>query len=495
MSVPPKQSAVFIGVHLASERVTAVAVSDQGEEIVASFAPYNHQPIEGAQKGRKEEMPEVWWEATRLALGHLTSQLRGKGVGPSQVRGISVCGSPGTVVVLDRAGKTLMPAIMRDDARAIDQLPRLNMMGQDHCRRMGFQFRPTDAIAKIVWIKDTLPELYETAVFCHQPDYILGRLKGAPDTSEYSIAVNTGCDLIDECWPDWLDYDMHLGVRERLPRLVSLGEPVGKVSPAAASATGLPQGTPVIMGTTEETAGFLASGTRRLGDFFTVLDDTMSISGITKKILAYPHHLVRMFKLPDRAWSFSTACNTGADWIKNWFKGSSLDDIEADAEKLLPTEYLAYPNTRKGETFPFCMNSAEGFIFPASDDRVVQFASCLQGTAFFERMCYQKIDKLADLQNSQGDVYTGGPWSRYDAWMQCRADVTGRVNRRTTSVNGPAFGTAMIAAIGSHFQNFEAAAEAMVHIDQAFFPNPERMSIYLEHYSHFKDIMEEQGYV
>ena len=484
-----------MGVYLAPERVVAVAIDENGQELVQSTAPYNFQPSSPLPKGRFEQDPEVWWETTRLALGHLTSQLRSADVVPSQIRGISVTGSPGTLVVQDRAGKILCPAMMFNDSRATDQLPKLNMLGQDHCRKMGFKFRNDDAIAKIAWVKDNLTELYETAIFVHQPDYILGRLKGTPDATEFSIASKTGCDLVDENWPDWLDYDMHLGVRERLPRLTYLGEVVGVLCSAAASATGIPKGVPVVMGTTPEIATFLASGAKKLGDFHFNLDDRISICGITKKLLVYPHQLVQMSRLPGHAWFFSTECHTGADWIKIWFKDTSQKEIETSAEKLLPTEYLAYPNTKKGETFPFSTNSAEGFISPATDNLVVQFASCLQGTGFFERMCYEKIDKLGDVQYSSGEIFTGGPWNTYDAWMQCRADITGRVNHRTLTKTNPAFGTALIAAIGAHFQKFEAAIEAMIHLDRSFFPNPERMPLYNEKYAQFLSVMEGQGYV
>ena len=495
MSAPTTKLAIFLGVYLAHDRVVAVAVDENGREIAQSTSAYIFPPGPPPPKGRVEQDPEIWWDATRLALGHLTTQLRSASIVPSQLRGISVSGTPGTIVVQEREGKILCPAIMHNDSRANEQVPKLNTLGADHCKKMGFKFQADDSIAKIAWVKNNLPELYEFAIFVHQTDYILGKLKGTPDVTEFSIATRTGCDLIDENWPDWLDYDMHLGVRERLPRLVHLGEIVGNLSPAAASATGLPQGIPVVMGTASETAAFLATGAKKLGDFYLDLDDHISICGITKKLIIYPHHLVQMSKLPNLAWFFSTECTAGADWIKDWFKDASLVDIEAEAEKLLPTNYLAYPNTKKGELFPFCANSAEGFISPATDNRTVQFASCLQGTGFFERMCYEKIDKLADLQHSTGDIYTGGPWNTYDSWMQCRADITGRINRRTQTKSAPAFGTALIAAIGTHFKNFEAAAENMVHIDQSFFPNPDRMTQYNEKYIQFLSIMEGQGYM
>ncbi|MGL6196910.1 MAG: FGGY-family carbohydrate kinase [Thermoguttaceae bacterium] len=492
MSEPVTKNAIFIGVHLQNDKVVAIAVSEYGQEMVKTEAQFAHPPV--VTKGLIEQQPEIWWDAVRNSLGQLTSQLRKMGVGPTQVRGISVCGPPGTLVILDRAGNPIAPAIMYNDARATEQLTKLNMLGVDHCRRMGFQFRADDTIAKIAWIKDNLPELYEVAVFSHQTDYIVGRLKGGIDVTEYSLAVNTGCDLIDESWPDWLDYDMHLGVRDRLPKLVHLGAAIGKVSSAASAATGLPQGVPVVMGSSSATAGFLASGTRKMGDFYTIVGDSLSISGITKRILKYPHHLIKMFKLPNQSWFFSTECNTGAEWLSHWFKDTNVSSLEKEANKLLPTDYIAYPNCRKGELFPFCSTSAEGFISPATDNREVQFASCLQGTALFERMCYEKIEELSESSSTQGEIYTGGPWAKNDSWMQCRADVSGRINHRTVSENGPAFGAALIAAIGSHFKKFEDAAHSMINIDRTFFPNPEKMPLYQEHYTRFSTMMEEQGY-
>ncbi len=438
--------------------------------------------------------PEIWWVATRHAVGNLVNQLRSKVASPSQLRAVSVCSDPGAILTLDRLGTPLMPAILSADARGLDYVKSLNYHGQEYCERMGFQFKPTDPLAKIAWIKENLPEMYENALFVHQADYILGRLKGKPDVTEFSLGMKTGSDLIDESWPDWLDYDMHLGVRERLPKLVPLGEKVGTVCAKASSATGLPSGVAVVMGSTAATASFLASGARQQGDFHTTLDNGMVFNGISPTMIRDPHGLIQIFKLPGKIWFFAVESRTGAEWVTGWFSAGAFDEMEEPAQKLLPTEYLAYPNVRKGETFPFNASGAEGFIPPATDNRLVQFASCLQGTAMFERYCYQKLNYLAGIKDSQGDIYTGGQWSGSDSWMQCRADVTGRVNRRMIGRGGAAFGTAMMASMGGFFSSLEEAAEAMIKPEQVFYPNAERTTRYNELFLNFRELMEEQGY-
>jgi sugar (pentulose or hexulose) kinase len=498
-----KLPAVFIGVHLDTKRVNVSAVSETGEILVETYSQFSpHNPITSHK--HIELNPEVWWEAARLAISSMVNQLKTKVSSPSQLRAISVCCNPGSLVIVDRNGNPTIPAILSEDSRAVDQVKSLNYHGQEHCNRMGFQFKADSPLAKIAWIKENLTELYESVCFLHQADYILGKLKGNADVTEYSLAMKTGCDLSDENWPDWLDYDMHLGVRDKLPRLVPLGEKVGTVTQKASSVTGLPTGMAVVMGTTSQTASFLASGARQSGDFSTVLHKGTTISGISPRMMRDPMEQMLVYKLPGNKWFFSVESKTGAEWINVWFGQGSFRELELQAKELLPTSYLAYPNVTKGELFPFNTNSAEGFISPATDNKPVQFASCLQGTAMFERYCYHKLDAMSSIPDGQstissviqtGDIYSTGEWSTSDMWMQCRADVTGRVNRRVVGQGGPAFGTAMIAAMGGYYKSLEATSDRMILSEAVFFPNLELVSTYSELYANFCSLMEEQGYL
>ncbi|MDR3182844.1 MAG: hypothetical protein LBT89_08010, partial [Planctomycetaceae bacterium] len=201
MSQDTITAAVFIGIHLRSESVHALAVTEHGDIVAEANAPYPKKNNPPSQKGFIEENPEVWWEGTRLAVGHLISQLRNRLANASQLKAVSVSCQPGALVALDRRNVPVLPAILADDERGFDYVKSLNFHGREHCERNGFVFRASDPIAKIAWIKDNHPNLYEDAVFVHQADFILGRLKGSPDVTEYSFAARTGCDLIDENWP------------------------------------------------------------------------------------------------------------------------------------------------------------------------------------------------------------------------------------------------------------------------------------------------------
>jgi xylulokinase len=495
----PSKDAVFIGIHLDDERVNVSAVTEKGGILAKTTANYN-LPKENkgnSVDGKKilEINPEIWWDSTRMALGHLVNQLRTKVASPSQLKAVAVSSVSGALAVVDKNGAVLMPAILKEDQRAADFVRQLNFHGQEHCSQMGIKFTAESPLAKIAWVKDTQPELYENAFFVHQADYIIGHLKGKADVTEFSLALMTGCDVIEECWPDWIDYNMYLGARDKLPRLVHLGTKVGNVCAKASSATGLPAGTAVVMGTTAKNASFLASGTRNIGDFHTTIEDGMAFNGISSRIVTDQYGLIKAYKLPNKTWFFSVESKTGSEWVKGWFADSSFDELEKESRKLLPTTHLAYPNVRKGETFPFNSGSAEGFISPATDNRLVQFTSCLQGTALFERYCYQKLNKLADMKDIRGDIYSGGQWTACDGWMQCRADVTGRINQRMVGHSDAVFGTAMAAALGVYYKSIEETAEAMLQSEAVFYPNPELQPQYDDIFGNFSELMEGQGYV
>ncbi|MGL4594527.1 MAG: FGGY family carbohydrate kinase [Thermoguttaceae bacterium] len=494
MSSTLTNSAVFIGLYLAEDSVQASAVTETGSILAETKSPYLMKLSPNLPKGVFELNPEVWWEATRQSLMQLIQKLRLLVASPSQLKAISVSCNPGALVVVNPKGEPIMHAILSEDARAFDYVKRLNFHGLEHCEKIGIKFHAEFPLAKIAWLKDNMPDLYENANFAHQADFILGRLKGKPDVTEFSLALKTGCDPLDECWPDWLDYDMHLGVRDKLPNLVPLGHKVGKVTSKAAAATGLPIDMDVVMGTSATTASFLASGARKIGDCYTMINRGLTINGISPKLIRSSSGQIQVLKLPNKNWFYAVESNTGSEWVNVWFSEDMFDSLSVQANKLLPTNYLAYPNVRKGEIFPFVSNNAEGFISPATDDRVVQFASCLQGTALFERFCYQKLDRLTNLTETVGDIYSGGSWSASDLWMQCRADVTGRSNRRMIGQGGAGFGTALIAALGSHFHSIEDAADAMIHMEAIFFPDANRVEQYNELYVTFQHLMEEQGY-
>ena len=481
---------LFIGIDLGTGGVRALAVTATGRVVARSKVPLGPSlPVR--MEGGHEQDPLAWWEAVCRATSALMGNLKTAGVPPESVQAMSIDGTSGTLVCLDTDGRPLRPAIMYNDARAQAEGTELTTLAGDFCRRLGYRFEASFALSKIVWVQRNEPELFaRTAVCTHQADYILGRFRGDFRTSDYSNALKTGYDLMEESWPTWLEELP--GVGERLPQVVAPGTPVGRICSKAAAQTGLPAGLKLVAGATDGTAGCLASGVSRVGDYNTTLGTTLIFKGISRQPCRHPDGLVYSHKLPGGYWLPGAASNTGGEWINTLFPGEDAAAMDAAAAAHLPVRCIAYPLVRQGERFPFLAADAEGFCVPEPASDAEHSAAFLQGVALVERLAYRVLDEVADTVG--GEVFSTGGGSLSDIWMQCRADVTGRRLHRPAFPEA-AFGSAILAATGDYYEDLWTAVQHMVHIEKTFVPGPETQARYDELFAAFCKELEKRGYL
>jgi len=457
-------------------------------------------------------------------------KLPDRSAGADRLAGLAIDGTSGTIVPAAGAGQALAPAMMYDDPRGAEQAEQLNHAATGFCRKLGYRFSPSFGLAKILWIKYHQPALFErTARFVHHADYLQERLTGQAAVSDWSNALKTGYDLIDCCWPEWLD--RLLPASDKLPRVVAPGTPVGRVCARAAAETGLPEGLAVVAGATDGTAAFLASGARRPGHWNTTLGSTLVFKGLSTHLCRHPQGLIYCHRLPGGWWLPGAAANTGAQWIERLFPGSAPAELDAAARGHLPTDQLAWPLVGRGERFPFFRPRAEGFLPPEDRPSAVRYAACMVGVGLFERLCYELLDQAAGLAldekaglaagepavsvgaaqepgtmpaeqaaaarpqpHSQppGEVYTTGSASRSDVWAQVRADATGRVLHRPACPQS-FLGVAVLAAHGMMGMGLEEAVGRMVRIENSFEPQEESRGRYEELFQRFCEELTRRG--
>jgi len=480
---------LFIGIDLGTGGARAVAATATGHVLAQAAAALPPSPPCAVAEGHEQE-PLVWWQTLCAATGQLMADLRQSGVADEALRGAAVDGTSGTLICVDAKGRAVRPGLMYNDGRATAEADHLNEIAGAFCDKLGYRFASSYALAKLLWVRDHEPQSWNrTAVALHQADYAVGQLTGRFDISDYSNALKTGYDLVDECWPAWLD-ELE-GVRERLPQVVAPAEHLGQVTSEASAATGLPAGLPVVAGATDGTAGCLASGVRRPGDYNTTLGTTLTFKGISQTLCRHPEGLIYSHKLPGGLWLPGAASNTGGEWMTTRFPQAAPAALDVLAEPLLPCAALAYPLARTGERFPFKSAEATGFCEPEPSSQAEAYAAHLQGTALVERLSYEVLDEAAGT--SSGAVYGTGGGSRSDVWMQCRADATGRVYHRPSCPES-AFGSAVLAAAGTHFGDVWTAVEAMVAVEATFEPRAEHREAYDQAYADLMQLFRDRGY-
>ncbi|MFG1700426.1 FGGY-family carbohydrate kinase [Nonomuraea sp. NPDC049309] len=423
---------VWVGIDLGTQSVRALAVAADGTVLGTGSRPLTSH----RDGSRHEQDPEQWWRelaaATREALRGLPDGER--------VEGVAVDATSGTILLTDAGGRALTPALMYDDRRA--DATRANEAGAAVWERLGYRrMQPNWALPKLLWLLRDAPRGARAA---HQSDFVNRRLVGHDVATDLSNALKTGVDLIEERWPeDVLDA---LGVPEgTLPPVVRPGARLGTVCAAAAAETGLPEGTPVIAGTTDGCAAQLGAGARRPGSWNSVLGTTLVLKGVTKELIHDPLGVVYSHRAPDGSWLPGGASSTGAGVLSRDLPGADLDALSRQAAerygRRLPPA-VTYPLVSRGERFPFAAPDAEGFTLGAPSDDVERYAAILLGAAFVERLCFDYLDLLG--APADGEIILTGGATRSAYWTRLRADVLERpVTLRENAE--PALGMAVLA--------------------------------------------------
>ena len=470
---------LVIGADVGTGGVRSVAVNRSGRILTSSERPLPGSVSPGP--GWVEQRAEDWLEGLRACLRDLFDGLNSEGRSAADVEALCVDSTSGTILPVADDGHPLGNALMYNDARAAAEADELNRAGSGLTARMGYRFNSSYGLAKILWIARDAPEVYEAAHFVNAADFLAGRLCGDWRHTDYTNALKMGYDLLNDCWPEWLT-DVGLDLR-KLPRVHRTGDVVGWVSEEAAHGTGLRSGTPVAIGSTDGVAALYASGATRAGESATTLGTTLVVKSVSRSILLDPEGRIYCHRHAEGRWLPGGAGNCGCAYATKFFPDADLDALGHKAAGFLPCEALLYPLAGKGERFPVVAPEADGFVVSKPSCEAEHFAAYLEGVAFVERWAYEIIGELGG--DVGGTVFSSGGGSRGDVWMQVRADVLGRETARTEAPYS-AFGSAVLAASRTMFDNVDEAVASLVREERRFSPDPTRHRQYEDLYHQFR---------
>ncbi len=476
---------VWVGLDVGTQGARAVALTETGEVVGRGARPLASRRT----PGRHEQDPDDWWAAGSAAIAEAVADLP-----ENAVSGVAIDATSGTVLVADHQGRALTPALMYDDSRAGgDLLGRVNTVGGPLWERLGYQRMQAGwGLPKLLWLLEHHPEARHGRLQ-HQGDHLVARLVGSAAgrevATDLSSALKTGADQIDEVWP--VDLLGELGLPASLfPELVRPSSSLGVVCRAAAAATGLRAGTPVLAGCTDGYASQVASGALEPGSWNVVLGTTMVFKGVTTALLHDPGGVVYSHKAPGGEWLPGGASSTGAGVVATDFDEARLDDLTAAAPDHEPAGSVTYPLAGEGERFPFVAPDARGFALGEPRDEAERFAAVLQGVAFVERLSLDVLDHLGAPLDGRHVSTGGGSANAY--WTQLRADVTGR-DLEVPDVAGSAAGAAVLAA--SSVGDLAGRARAMVPRGVVHRHDAERGARFLPAYRELVGALAERGWL
>jgi sugar (pentulose or hexulose) kinase len=469
---------VWVGLDLGTQSARALVVSASGE-LVGSGSRLLRSRRDGP---RHEQDPDAWWEALAAACRDALAA-----VAAERVEGVAACATSGTVLLVDRAGAPLTPALMYDDARADGQAQRVAAAGPTLGHRVGAAW----GLPKLLWLLEHDPALARGARLAHQPDVVTRRLVGHDVATDASHALKSGYDVQAERWPaELLDA---LGVpAQLLPDVVASGSRLGMVCERAAAASSIPSGTPVVAGMTDGCAAQLAAGALRDGAWNSVLGTTLVLKGASPRRITDPGGVLYCHRSPDGGWLPGGASSSGAGVLEQRFPGRDLDELGRRAQAHEQGAPLAYPLVGRGERFPFDAPQAHGFLAGEPDGDGEHFAALLQGLAFVERLCLDYVSLLGAPVEGELSLTGGATRSRY--WCQLRADVLGRPVRLPEHAES-AVGMAVLAAAATRGRACVDVAAEMCRTREVIEPRPGRAERFREPYARLVDELERRGWL
>lgn len=485
MSTSLSSTDLAAGIDLGTQGIRVIVADAVGNVVAQAAHPF---PVPGgAATDVFEQDPQQWWAAAVTCLRQVTAALPA----PATLHALAVTSTSGTLCLLDGHGHPTRPAIMYSDRRAVAEALLLNEAGAALTARLGYRFDASFALPKLLWVQRHAPEtLAATRFYAHAADVLAGQLSGDFGISDWSHALKSGYDLIEQRWPDFISAQLGLPL-DHFPHIVPPGTAIGQVTSEAAAVTGLPAGLPVVAGMTDGCAAQIAGGASEPGQWLSVLGTTLVLKGVTTDLLHDPQGRIYSHRHPAGTWLPGAASNTGGEVLARRFAGADLSALDRQAARLTPTGVVCYPLERIGERFPFNHPTAHGFVIGAVDTPAVYYTACLEGVGFLERLAYALLEQLGAPINGPLRVAGGGARSR--TWLQIRANILDRpliVPQQTEA----AFGAAVLAASASIHPDLVTATRAMVHMRAEIAPQP-LAARYSEPYARFVAACQERGYL
>jgi len=425
---------LYLGIDLGTSGCRVVAI-DEHHNIVGETSVTLPPPQRNGT--HVEQDPALWWAAVCNCLEQLTEIIDSQ-----RIAAIAVDGTSATLMLTDRHGTPLGPALMYNDARATLQATAIARIAPATTAAQG----PGSALAKLLW----LTENGSTATAqhaCHQADWIAARLSGhfpaRAVISDYNNALKLGFDARQKTWPDWLS-TLKLPM-DLLPRVVAPGTVIGTLSKDIARQFTLPENTRIVAGTTDSTASFLATGASNVGEAVTALGSTLVVKVISEQPVFAPQYGVYSQPLISNGqmrWLVGGASNTGGSVLKQHFTLEQLTTMTPLLRPETATGLDYYPLPARGERFPVNDPQLAPRLEPRPTDDVVFFQGMLEGIARIEAEAYHR---LADLgAPCPLSVRTTGGGAHNMAWTHMRKNLL-NTEIQTAQHTEAAFGAALLA--------------------------------------------------
>lgn len=469
---------VFLGVDVGTSGAKTIAVTPTGEVIAHASTTY---PCHHPKPLWSEQDPEDWWQATVKTIRAVVKQAKLK---PADVKGIGLSGQMHGSVFLDKKDKVVRPALLWNDQRTAAECEEIESRAGGRKKLIKMVANPALSgfqAPKILWLRNNEPKNFDRTVRVLLPkDDIRRRLTGELATEVSDASGTLLLDVVKRKWSKPLLSRLELDA-SLLPRCYESEEVTGTLLPEVAKKLGLSTDCVVVGGAGDCAAGAVGNGVVRRGAVLSSLG-TSGVMFCHSDTPEYdPDGRLHTFCHAVRGKWHMMGVTLSAAGSLQWFadklcqpkrgKGNLFGELDAEAQET-PTgaEGLFFLPYLAGERTPHADPLARGaFVgLTQAHTRGHMVRAILEGVTYSLRDC---LDIMTDLGVTAREVRATGGGAKSAFWRQLQADMFGKKVVAMAADEGPAYGVALLAAVGcGEFKSIEEACAATVETTEATKP-------------------------
>ena len=484
------------GIDLGSTNLKAVIYDSSGRAVAKASRPTQLFHPEAAHPDWAIWKPEQIWGGVTEALREAAAQLDSS----KNIRAVAVTGMGMDGLPIDRAGHWLYPFISWHCPRTLPQHEWwLANIGAE--KQFAISGNPLWAITpalRLLWVRENEPDILEkTDKWLLIEDFVNYMLCGVRAT-DYSMASNTL--LFDQRTRTYSEELLKLSGIERrwLCDPQPSGTVIGEVHAKAAAVTGLPAGTPVVLGGHDFLCGMLPVGAFKPGVVFDVMG-TWDIVTVALQEPVLTPEVQRMGWWIDshvaRNMYAAMGSAVSADMLE-WFRREFGGESE-DWNALMGRAEAAPPGAHGLMFLPHMSGSTVPRVDPKSKGAFVGLRNIASRgdmiRAIIEGLNYQFLEILSGLETALGvkaqKLVAGGGGTSNQFWMQNRADMAGKPIEAPEIEEATPLGAAILAGLGvGLYKNEEDAWRQVYRPGRIYEPNLKNTAFYAERLAVFRKI-------
>jgi xylulokinase len=475
--------AYLLGIDIGTSGTKTLICDEKGKVLATAMAEH---PISSPKPGWSEQNPLDWWKATVSATRAVRKRA---GVKPGEIKGIGLSGQMHGSVFLADGAKPLRPALLWNDQRTAEQCELIESRAGGRAALIELVANPAltgFTAPKILWVRQHEPRVYEKTKHILLPkDYIRYCLTGEYATEVSDASGTLLLDVVNRKWSDRL-----LGLLEidkaLMPSLHESPEVTGSLTASAAEELGLSAGTPVVGGAGDQAAGAVGNGICSKG----IVSATLGTSGV---VFAHSEQPTRdpqgrvhtmCHAVPGQWCVFGCMLSAGGSF--QWFRNNlAADEVtEAKKKKVDPYSLLiklaesAPPRSGGVQFLPYLTGERCPYPDPYARGGWIGVTSRTTRPmlirALLEGVTYGMRDALAIMQSMNipiTQIRASGGGARSQFWRQLQADVYRKPIVITNASEGPAYGVALLAGVGTGVWKTVEQASCCIRETQKLKPN------------------------